>query len=120
MGYRSDVAYIILFDDMEQREAFKTVMRAEGDVHMNQALDEVESDKHRPVITFKAFDVKWYSSYSDVQAHERLYRAAYDLYGARYRFVALGEDGRETFEREDDDDELYEDLHTVHSLNTTF
>ena len=42
MGYRSDVAYVIKFDELAQRDAFITLMHAKNDAHINSALEEVE------------------------------------------------------------------------------
>jgi len=40
MGYRSDVAYVIKFDDIETRDNFVTLMLAKNDKWITQALDE--------------------------------------------------------------------------------
>lgn len=122
MGYRSDVAYIILFKSEQDRNRFITLERAKNDEHINNALDEVTADdKERPVITFKAYSVKWYPEFEDVRAHQTLYNEAFTLFNASYRFVALGEDGQEDFRTDGpDEDDLYDDVYSAHNLYTSF
>ena len=72
MGYRSEVAYVIKFDDIETRDNFVTLMLAKNDEHITRAVEECEYRyQDDPVITFEAQDVKWYESYDDVQAHHK-------------------------------------------------
>ena len=82
MGYRSNVAYIIKFNDIETRDNFVTLMLAKNDKHITQALDECE---HRyeddPVITFEEWDIKWYDTYDEVIAHRTLMKEAVHIYG---------------------------------------
>ena len=44
MGYRSDVAYVIKFKTIEERDAYVTYMSAKNDEHIKQALTEVDRD----------------------------------------------------------------------------
>lgn len=123
MGYRSDVAYVIKFDDIQTRDAYVTLMLAHDDEHVRKAIEECEyNDARDPVITFKETDVKWYESYPDVQAHTFIYQNAFELDMGSYRFIALGEDGAETFEQEERNQmtDLYEYLSTRHELVTSF
>lgn len=123
MGYRSDVAYIIEFDSFEDRDTYANLKLAlVPDDPEHQAILECDyGRKDRPVITFKAGDVKWYPSYSDVQAHERLFRDVREVFEtARWRFVALGEDGQTEENADDDGGALYDDLYVVHSVQCTF
>jgi hypothetical protein len=122
MGYRSDVAYIIEFESYEDRDTYAHLKLAlVPDDPEHQAMLECEYEsKSRPIITFQAYDVKWYPDYGDVRAHTRLYINSTDVFEtARWRFVALGEDGQ-TDENANDDGELYEALHVVHQLNCSF
>jgi hypothetical protein len=124
MGYRSDVAYIIKFNDIETRDNFVTLMLAKNNPQTTQALSECEygySDD--PIITFEAFSVKWYNSFEDVKAHERLMLDAVEIFkhkGGRYRYVGVGEDGAEDFREDDDEGDLYEYISTVHEIQTSF
>ena len=125
MGYRSDVAYVIKFNDIETRDNFVTLMLAKNDKWITQAIEECEYRyQDDPVITFEAQDVKWYESYDDVKAHHALMREAVEIYGeekgGRFRFIAVGEDGAEQFDEDDGEGDLYEYITTVHELRTDF
>ena len=124
MGYRSDVAYVIKFDDIETRDNFVTLMLAKNDKWITQALDECEYRyDDDPVITFETQSVKWYDSFDDVKAHHQLMRDAVAIYkekGGRYRFIAVGEDGEENCDENDGEGDLYEYITTVHEVRTDF
>jgi len=125
MGYRSDVAYVIKFDDIETRDNFVTLMLAKNDKWITQALDECEYRyEEDPVITFEAEDVKWYDSFDDVKAHRALMREAVEIYGeekgGRFRFVGVGEDGAEDFDEDDNEGDLYDYITTRHEVQTYF
>ena len=124
MGYRSDVAYVIKFNDIETRDNFVTLMLAKNDPIVTRAIQECEyvyTDD--PIITFEQDSVKWYDSFEDVQAHNTLMKEAVDIYkhkGGRYRYVGVGEDGAEDFREDDDDGDLWEYITTTHAVNTMF
>lgn len=125
MGYRSDVAYIIKFDDIETRDNFVTLMLAKNDKHITEAINECEYRyDDDPIITFRETDVKWYDSFEDVQAHQKLMQYAVEIYGeergGRFRFIGVGEDGAEQFDESDDEGDLYEYITTVHEIQTSF
>jgi hypothetical protein len=40
--------------------------------------------------------------------------------GGRYRFIAVGEDGQEEFDENDDEGDLYDYITTVHAVQTSF
>lgn len=124
MGYRSDVAYVIKFNDIETRDNFVTLMLAKNDPQTTQALSECEYGyKDDPIISFEAQSVKWYDSFEDVKSHQRLMRDAVEIFkhkGGRYRFVSVGEDGAEEFREDDDEGDLYEYISTVHEIRTEF
>ena len=125
MGYRSNVAYIIKFNDIETRDNFVTLMLAKNDKWITQALDECE---HRyeddPVITFEEWDIKWYDTYDEVVAHRTLMKSAVEIYGeekgGRYRFIGVGEDGAEEFDEDDNEGDLYDYITTRHEVVTDF
>ena len=124
MGYRSNVAYVIKFNDIETRDNFVTLMLAKNDKHITQALDECE---HRyeddPVITFEEWDIKWYDTYDEVIAHRTLMKEAVEIYGekgGRYRFIGVGEDGAEDYDEDDNEGDLYEYITTRHEVVTDF
>jgi len=124
MGYRSHVAYIIKFDDIQTRDNFVTLMLAKNNPFLTQAIDECEYGyKDDPIITFEAEDVKWYSDFEDVKAHHTLMDEAVEIYKhkkGRYRFVAVGEDGAEDFQELDDEGDLYDYVTTIHQVQTSF
>lgn len=123
MGYRSDVAYVIKFKTIEERDAYVTYMSAKNDEHIKQALTEVDfSDKEDPIITFKAENVKWYNGYPSVEAHKFIYSHAHELEVASFRFIAVGEDGKEEYEEEEIEgiDDLYEYVYSIHKIETSF
>lgn len=123
MGYRSEVAYVIKFDDKQTRDAYVTLMLAHDNPEVRKAIEECDyDDEHDPVITFRQDDVKWYESYPDVQAHTFVYQNARELDMGSYRFVALGEDGQEDFHEDTLHDGHYlgDYIYSVHSLHTEF
>ena len=120
MGYRSDVAYAIQFNDTNERATFRDVMMHKNDRFITQALEEV-SDYKDMFIVFKDTDTKWYDSYPEVNAHRQLMEEAHELFEASYRFIAVGEDGAETYNAGGDhEDDLYDMITAVHELRTTF
>jgi hypothetical protein len=124
MGYRSDVAYVIKFNDIETRDNFVTLMLAKNEPPITQAINECEYGyKDDPIITFEQQSVKWYDSFEDVQAHQQLMKDAVEIYqhkGGRYRFISVGEDGAEEFDEDDNENDLYDYITTVHAIETSF
>ena len=124
MGYRSDVAYVIKFDDIETRDNFVTLMLAKNDKWITQAIDECEYRYNDdPVITFEMNSIKWYDTFDKVIAHRKLLTEAVEIYkekGGRYRFISVGEDGAEDFDESDDEGDLYDYITTVHAVQTSF
>lgn len=123
MGYRSDVAYVIKFDDIQTRDAYVTLMLAHADSDVRKAIEECDYDDERdPIITFKADDVKWYPSYPDVRAHTFIYKNAFELEMGSYRIVTIGEDGAEQDDQQTQDDgvDLWDYITTRHILETSF
>lgn len=124
MGYRSDVAYVIKFNDIETRDNFVTLMLAKNEPIVTQAINECEYGyKEDPIITFNETDLKWYRDFEDVSAHHALMREAVEIYqhkGGRFRFIAVGEDGAEDFDEDDNEGDLWDYITTVHELRTSF
>jgi hypothetical protein len=125
MGYRSDVAYVIKFNDIETRDNFVTLMLAKNDKHITQALDECQYGYDEdPIITFEETSIKWYDTFDEVKAHHALMHEAVHIYGGekggRFRFIGVGEDGAEEFDENDDEGDLYEYITTVHAVQTSF
>ena len=121
MGYRSDVSYVIKFKSFGDREAFISLMLSKNDGDITQAVNETKYDyREEPLVTFEADDVKWYPDFPDVQAHEQLYKQAHELFEADYRFLAIGEDGAETFDEIDNNGGMYDYIYAVHRVETNF
>jgi hypothetical protein len=82
MGYRSDVAYTIRFVHDDERVAAQTfytfLAEAKSKPEYSAALDDeaLEIDEKRRRINFSAQNIKWYSSYPEVAAHEALIKLA--------------------------------------------
>ena len=121
MGYRSDVAYVIRFETVEQRDTFVQLVKHRND-DWTHAILECETEYEHPIITFDVQDVKWYSDFPDVKAHHALMDWAVELYPkSGWRIAQLGEDGQEEIrEGGDDAADLYDYIYTSHSLNTEF
>lgn len=122
MGYTSDVAYVIKFKDVEERDAFVTLMQAKNDQYTNQALEEVEYRYSKdPIITFECTYTKWYENYPDVKAHHKLMHDAEELYEAEYRFVRVGEDVDDVeIDECGHDYELWQYVEPVRQISTDF
>lgn len=122
MGYTSDVAYVIKFDEVEQRDAFITLMQAKNDKLVNQVLEEVEYRYSKdPVITFECTCTKWYENYPDVAAHHKLMHDAVELYGAEYRFVRVGENDDDIETQQDcDKHDLWDYVYPIRQVGTDF
>ena len=95
MGYRSDVAYVLRFDNKADMDAFTALQLAKQDEHINDALKElrlIQSTSRARILFFYAENVKWYQGYSDVDSHEVLLKQAIEMFDtAGYRFVRIGE-----------------------------
>lgn len=123
MGYRSDVAYVIKFDDIQTRDAYVTLMLANDNPWVRDGIEECNHSNERdPIITFRADDVKWYESYPEVIAHTFIYQNACELKMGSYRFLAVGEDGKEEFDEAHIHFEhhLGDYIYSVHNLHTEF
>ena len=121
MGYRSDVAYVIKFHSIQDRDAYVALCLAKNDEHITSAIEDcVYDNKEDPIICYKETDIKWYSDNPYVKAHQFIYQQARELDMGGYRFVAIGEDGEEDYYEEDMDFYLSDYIYAVHQLNTSF
>ena len=137
MGYRSEVAYGVKVDDIEY---VNTVPESERTLSADGLfllmLTEMQQDpiagkcftdeidintyltvnKEQRTIVFSEGHLKWYETYTDVQAHERLYKIMEEyaeLYGDKEElnrnpiscaFIRIGEDMDDVEERGSGDD----------------
>ena len=121
MGYRSDVAYVVKFKSIEDRDAYVALCLAKNDEWITKAIEDcVYDNKEDPIITFKATWVKWYSEYPEVKAHTFIYQQASELEMGGYRFMALGEDGAEEYSEDEMEFDLSDYIYAVHKLETSF
>ena len=97
MGYRSDVAYSIGFEDKATLNEFIALIMVKGGEDL-QALKECAVDTNDEINYYRvnAFfdDVKWYDSFPDVQAHHRLMNFALERFEDKvgWRFIRVGEE----------------------------
>lgn len=126
MGYRSEVAYVIAFDeDSQAMGKFINWVLASNDEHMITALKECEVDMDRQRINFYQEDVKWYESYADVQGHTRLKELCNDPETPFYphahaKFIRVGEEQSDIEEIDYGDDPPHEDFYTVTHIELPF
>lgn len=104
MGYRSEVAYVIEFDDMQIKKEW--VALAKLDEQFNRALKECKfvDDMEKAYISAYFAHVKWYDDSEDVKTHMRMLNSldAEDcMEGISARFMRIGE------EDNDNEDEAF-------------
>ena len=127
MGYRSDVAYKITFDDKDQWNVFLIEAKSKPETRLCFEDEDLEVDHEKCEIRFLCEGTKWYSDYPDVKCHELLldlcdeYNERLDKelegsppckpeYVASYLFRRIGEsddDCEERFGGEPDWDDIY-------------
>lgn len=104
MGYRSNVAYLILFDKKEVYDQFRVQYKLddsyklcwEDEANPSTSSVTLEFDEANMAIKFNAYDVKWYDDFDDVICHGKLLDLAteYDekYEGVSWAFVRIGEE----------------------------
>ena len=125
MGYRSQVAYRIRFDDSHTLGLFINHVFGSGDDHMIEALRECQVDFDDCMVNFHAYDVKWYESYEDVQGHTKLYELCdkedtqfFEKCG--YVFYRVGEEQSDIQDESGGNDPPYDDFYTSTSIEVPF
>jgi hypothetical protein len=121
MGYRSEVAYVIAFEDKTTLNEFISLVMLKGGAEA-EALKEcqiVVQDNGRKecFINFYADDVKWYDSYAEVEAHTWLYQYAVERFEDKcaYKFLRIGEEQGDIEDDHSDPSDkfdLYQDFYT--------
>ena len=127
MGYRSEVAYSIGFEDTQTMGQFINYVFGSEDEHMIDALKECEVCFKELRINFHAYDVKWYESYTDVQGHTKLYTLPNDestqfYEKCDYKFIRVGEEQGDIDEdySSNADIDLHDGFYTVTSIEIPF
>lgn len=118
MGYRSNVAYKIVFSDAEQFNVFLIEAKSKPETRLCFEDEDLVVAYDKQEIRFLAEAVKWYPDYPDVKCHHKLFELC-DEYNQRQeeRFIDTKEVSitpptvsylfRRIGESEDD----YEDMH---------
>ena len=129
MGYRSQVAYVIAFEDKPTLNEFISLVMLKGGLEA-QALRECQMDISEGAfscyrINFWADDVKWYDSYPEVEAHTWLYHYAVERFEDKcaYRFLRVGEeqaDIEDDHSDQSDKFDLYQDFYTRTTIEAPF
>lgn len=105
MGYRSEVGYVIAFEDKDLFNQFivqakldpvyELCWKAEYETNFTQVLED------KLMLKFHATDVKWYDDYADVKCHEALLKLVGDYIekyteqidaGISWSFIRIGEE----------------------------
>ena len=129
MGYRSEVAYVIAFEDKPTLNEFISLVMLKGGLYAD-ALKECQIEVSEGAfscyrINFYADSVKWYDSYPDVEAHTWLYQYAVDRFEDKcaYRFLRVGEEQNDIEDEHSDPSDrfdLYQDFYTHTSIEVPF
>jgi hypothetical protein len=117
MGYRSDVAYKIQFEDKDQWNVFLIEAKSKPETRECFEDEDLKVDHENCEIKFLAQAVKWYGEYPDVKCHNALLELVDEYndrneerYVANYLFRRIGEsddDCEEMSGGEPDWDDIY-------------
>jgi hypothetical protein len=129
MGYRSEVAYVIAFEDKSTLNEFISLVMLKGGLEA-EALKECQiavqdNGRKECFINFYADDVKWYDSYPEVLAHTWLYHYAVERFEDKcaYRFLRVGEEQADIEDDHSDPSDkfdLYQDFYTRTTIEAPF
>lgn len=103
MGYYSEVAVCMAFEDEQKRDAFYDLMSLRNDEIGEVMRNKCARDDRMPWITYHDNSIKWYESHPTRQAFEEdggLFKLLIECGGA-YRIMRLGEDKDDIEENED-------------------
>ena len=116
MGYRSEVAYRIVFSNKQVLNEFIALVMMKGNEE-RKALSECEievQDNGRAecFVNFYAQDVKWYTSYVDVAAHTWLYEFAVERFpdDCAYHYIRVGEESGDIEDEEGGSDDFIDEV----------
>ena len=107
MGYRSQVAMLITTDDRSERKIEELMIHLKlSQVSLRSWTDQptgLLSDRpfigwNYHTLAFRADDVKWYPTYPDVQAIEKVWEIAQQVVGLSGVFMRVGENTDDTIE----------------------
>ena len=99
MGYRSDVTIVIYPDPGEQKSERYDTLKVLMNTTFKSAYEKWEEHfewlDHPRVLQFQIEGIKWYPSYSDVQAITTMLDAIGEMEGYNYEFMRIGEDAED-------------------------
>ena len=129
MGYRSQVAYVIAFEDKTTLNEFISLVMLKGGREA-EALKECQIEVSEGAfscyrINFYQDDVKWYDSYPEVEAHTWLYQYAVERFEGKcaYRFLRIGEEQADIEDEHSDPSDkfdLYQDFYSRSTMEIPF
>jgi hypothetical protein len=127
MGYRSEVAYQIVFKDKTTLNDFIARIMVLGGFE-RKALEECQigvqdNGREECFINFYASDVKWYESYPEVQGHEKLKALAlewFDHENVGVNFIRIGEETEDIVEEYEGDLSDWTELRVTRSIDIPF
>lgn len=103
MGYRSEVAYVIRFEDIQTKQEWVAIAKLHPTY--SQALKDCQfvDDMHKDYISAYFMHVKWYDDFDDVKCHMAMLDAIAEDANEHVnaRFVRIGE------EQDDNEDMAY-------------
>lgn len=101
MGYYSEVAICMAFEDKEKRDAFYELMSLRKDDVGDVVRNQCAKDDRMPWIRYHNSSIKWYDSHPDRQAFEDVLLKTVIECGGAWRVLRLGENNDDV---EDDGD----------------
>ena len=131
MGYRSDVAYAVVFSSKHEPEkAYAQFIKfynwvKRHTVRTKEGFADYKSQKvltghwqfywnvDEQMLCFKATAVKWYDSYADIQWHEKLIAQVYEYSCAAFRFVRIGEEFTDIVVETHQGDDAWQDCYEM-------
>ena len=115
MGYYSEVAICIAFEDAEKRDTFFETLRLRDDEVGDVIKNRCAKDDRHPWITYHNDYIKWYESHPDRMAFEEtIFDLAIECGGA-WKFMRLGEESDDV-----EQDENEADMHKVQAPTDAF
>jgi hypothetical protein len=102
MGYRSEVGYVLTFPSKVKREEFVALTKLIGDEveiaaailqEYDGVLQDTAEDRLVYGLRFHETCVKWYATFEDVKAHNKLMKMCINnALRGKYEFVRIGEE----------------------------
>lgn len=123
MGYRSQVTFVVRFNNLQDRDAMWTLYANCNDEHKRDVANHLEQRYgNDPLVTFSDSHLKWYPEYPFVKAAHAFMEEAEEMFNASWRFVRIGEEDNdiEVNEGGEDCSDLYDMVYPVSSIEICF